>query len=91
LLLITGWPSCCSGQSWQKKRRCCDGDQGRSKGRPQLVTGLHRQLAEASPPVAGPSSTVAPTVRRVKRAGASSSQRGPLPSFSTSCPAYPLE
>ena len=24
---ITGWPSCWSGRSWQKKRRCYDGDQ----------------------------------------------------------------
>jgi hypothetical protein len=53
--------------------------------RAEGLRGRPYEIAEASPPVTSPSSTVAPTVRRVKRAGSSSSQRGPLPSHPNSC------
>ena len=50
---------CVAGGSWNLAGAKEHLATGKFKGRLQLVTGLHRQLAGASPPVAGPSSIYA--------------------------------
>jgi hypothetical protein len=69
---------CVAGGSWNLASANEHLATGKFKGRLQLVTGLHRQLAGASPPAAGPTSIYALIVAMRQEDQASSSQRGPL-------------